>query len=128
MKNSTTAKECTLNSCKSINLITGLGLKLVQRPDKKIDLLCGKGRQVDSWASWEEARIALWTSFMVVEASFLKNTLLADSAQVERKLSTAEKKLAESTAELKSVQAERDLYQQASVRFARLVDLNKGLA
>lgn len=126
MKNSAIAKECALNSCKSINLITGLGLKLVQRADKRIDLLCEKGPQVDSWKSWEEARIALWTSFLIVEAACLKNILLADSASVERKIVSAEKKLAESTAELKSVRAERDLFLHASVRFARLVDLSKG--
>lgn len=72
-------------------------------------------------------RIALWSSFLIIEAAYLENVLLGDSALVERKLSTAEKKLAESTAELKSAQADSDLYLQAAVRFSRLVDLDKGL-
>jgi hypothetical protein len=125
MNNTSTARECALNSCKNIDRITGLGLKLVQRSDKKIDLLCD-GRMVDSWKSWEESRIALWSSFLIVEAAFMENVLLADIAVVERRLAVAEKKLAETTAELTSVRADRDLFQQVAVRFAQIVDLGAG--
>jgi hypothetical protein len=122
MKSSGIAKECALNSCKSINRITGLGLKLVQRADKEIDLLCEKGRQVDSWKSWENARVALWASFLVVEAACLKNVLLADSAAIERRLAAAEKNLAETAAKLKTAKTERDLCMQAAAVFARCIE------
>lgn len=125
MKNSATAQECALNSCKSINMISGLGLKVTQRVDKKIELLFGNNRNVDSWDSWEEARIALWSTFLIVEAAYLKNVLLGDSALVKRRLAEAELKLAETTTELKSVQADRDHLLLTAVRFARLVDLDK---
>lgn len=124
MKNTVTAKQCALNCCQSINRLTGLGLKAIQRSDNNIDLLCEQGSPLDTFKSWEEARIALWASFLIVESSFLKNTLLADNAQIGRRLAVSEKKLAEKTVELKSVQADRDHFLLTAVRFARLVDLD----
>lgn len=121
MENSAIARECALNSCKTINRITGLGLKLTQR-DKEINLLCDHSRVVDSWKTWEEARIALWTCFLIVDAACLKNVLLADSATIERKLAVADKKLAETAAMLVTAKTERDLCLKAAALFAKSID------
>lgn len=122
MKNSASAQQCAQNSCNTINRLTGLNMRLAQRADKGINLLCDNNPLIDSWKTWEEARVALWSSAMIVDAAFLKNTLLADSAGVERKLALAEKKLADTSVRLETALIERSLCLQAAALFARCIE------